>query len=288
MKITVAANAKINLFLDVDSIRDNGYHNIVSIMQSVDLCDLITVEYTDSEDKKIEIICDDPAIPCDSRNIAYKAADRLLSRGKVKITINKNIPSEAGLAGGSADAAATLVAINKLACLGLSEDELITLGATIGADVPFCIVGGTCLVEGIGEKLTKLEPLPRIPVVIAKEKGGTSTPEAYRRLDEKYGYFKEYSVHQKELDSIMTFEITEEGLFNIFEETVSEKCPAINKLKNALISHGASGAIMSGSGTAVVGLFNDENIALNAVHSLKQEGTFARLCYTCREGVIVK
>ena len=259
-------------------------------MQSIDLCDIVTVEYTPSQDKRIEIICDDPEIPTNEKNIAYKAADKLISCGQIKINIKKNIPSKAGMAGGSADAAATLVALNKAASLGLSEDKLTEIGATIGADVPFCIKGGTCLVTGIGEKLEKLEDIPKIPLVITKMSDGMSTPEAYRKLDVKYNNFCDYSVHQNALNSVINYcDLKEKSspyeLFNIFEDTVGEECQSIHTLKEILLQNGAIRAMMSGSGTAVFGIFDSPKEAEKTAQLLSNKGIFATVSFPSESGI---
>ena len=156
MKVSVPGYAKINLFLDIRSLRENGYHNILSIMQRIGLHDTITVTYSKDSTKSISLSCDRSDIPCGSKNLAYRAADIYPISGKLDIHIEKHIPMSAGLAGGSADAAATLIALNLIAEKPLSTEELCTLGAKLGADVPFCIKGGACLVEGIGEIMTPI------------------------------------------------------------------------------------------------------------------------------------
>lgn len=291
MKITVKANAKINLFLDIVSQREDKYHNILSLMQSVDLFDTVTVEYLPSEQKQIQIFCNRDSVPCDSRNLAFKAAEKFLSNGMVKIMIDKKIPSEAGLAGGSADAAATLLALNKLADNKLSLEELKKIGATIGADVPFCIEGGTCLVEGIGDIMIKSQPMPCFPIVIARKGEGMSTPEAYRKLDEKYNCFNGYKPNTEKLRilteplNIKSAEQYCKGLFNIFESIVEEERPDITKIKRIMSSCGSSGEMMSGSGTSVFGVFQNEELAKKALSDLADIGAVAYLCYPRSSGV---
>ena len=286
MKISVNAFAKINLFLDIISLREDNYHNILSIMQSVGLHDVITVDYNGScNEKSINIVCDNASIPCDSRNLAYKAADLILERGHITITIEKNIPSEAGLAGGSADAAATLVAINQIFGNKYSLDELKNIGKRLGADIPFCIEGGCCIVEGIGEKMTKCPPMPHLPLVIARIGEGMSTPTAYRKLDEKFNKFKDYSPKREKIDILVNAEDGTDvhsyckGLFNIFEEVVEPERPEITRIKDMLKNHGALGALMTGSGTAVFGIFDSEDKATAAAEELKHIGAFCCVCY---------
>ena len=284
MKISLNAYAKINLFLDIVSLREDKYHNILSIMQSVGLHDVITVDYDSSHEKKeIKIICDNEKIPCDERNLAYKAADLLLEYGRVTITIEKNIPSEAGLAGGSADAAATLVALNQLLGNKYSLDELKAIGKKLGADIPFCIEGGCCIVEGIGDKMTKCSPMPKHPLVIARMGEGMSTPYAYRKLDEKFNNFENYIPNSKNfdilLDSTKPLESYCQGLFNIFEDVVESECQTITEIKEVLINNGAYGSLMTGSGTAVFGIFDNAEKANIAAEKLKNIGAFACVCY---------
>ena len=231
MTISIPAFAKINLFLDIRSIRENGYHNILSIMQRISLCDTVTVTFSKGEKKDISVSCDKESIPCGSDNLAYKAACLYPAEGIIDIFIEKHIPMSAGLAGGSADAAATLVALNKLCGNKLSEDELCALGEKLGADVPFCIKGGACLVEGIGEIMTQISPIPKYPLIVAKKGEGMSTPAAYRALDEKFNRFKDYSPKEDLCDIIRTPSTDAKalcrGLYNIFEAVVEPERPAV-------------------------------------------------------------
>ncbi len=285
MKLSVNAYAKINLFLDIESIKENGYHNIISYMQSVDLHDIVTVEYTQCNDKYIKITCNDATIPCNEKNIAYKAAELFpCNNGRIIIDIQKNIPAEAGLAGGSADAAATLIALNKLFDNKLSPEELNDIGYKLGADVPFCIENGSCLATGIGEKLQKVSPMPKIPILIAKKGEGMSTPEAYRDLDEKYNRFINYRPNIEKLkillsDRSKTADDISSGLYNIFESAVEPKRHCVILIKDIMKANGASGAMMSGSGTSVFGIFNSINDALNAKDALKEKEIASYICY---------
>ena len=285
MNISVKAYAKINLFLDVTTQRDDGYHDILSLMQTVSLHDIVTVEYKPSADKKIEIACNVPNIPCDSKNLAYKAADLMLESGYVKIEINKSIPSEAGLAGGSADAAATFVALNKLLGDKYSTDELKSLGKKLGADIPFCIEGGSCIVEGIGDIMTQCAPMPDYPIVIARMGEGMSTPLAYRKLDEAFNNFKEYSPKCEKLDLLLDTSNKSDidtycrGLFNVFECVVEPERPCVTQIKSIMLDHGAKGALMSGSGTSVFGIFDNEASAKSAYDALKNIGAISHICY---------
>lgn len=285
MTVTIPAYAKINLFLDIESLRDNGYHNIISIMQSVSLHDDITVSYSSDDVKSISVFCDNSDIPCDKSNLVYNAADIFPANGKINVNICKRIPVSAGLAGGSADAAATLIALNELTDNKLSEDELCALGARLGADVPFCIKRGACLVEGIGEKLTPVASMPRFPIVIAKKGEGMSTPAAYKALDVKFDNFTGYSPKSELCDILfdsdrrLNAKSFCSGLFNIFETVVEPERPAVTELKNVMLASNASGAMMSGSGTSVFGIFENETDAKGALTELKACGAEAHLCY---------
>ncbi len=271
------AYAKINLFLDIESKRADGYHNIISVMQSVSLCDTVTVEYCESEDKSIEISCDDASIPLGEKNIAYKAANLFLNSGKVKIHIAKRIPAEAGLAGGSTDAAAVLTLLNELTGNKKTADELLSIGAKIGADVPFCIAGGTKLSLGIGEKLSDFKPLHECYIVIAKMGDGVSTPKAYSMLDCMFDNFENYRP-RKDLLKLLEKENNVSGMFNIFESAVIPSRPAVQKIKDILCENGADISMMSGSGPSVFGIFSSKEQASAAKDTLVGMGAIAHLC----------
>ena len=285
MTVSIPAYAKINLFLDVCSVRENGYHNILSIMQRIDLHDTVTVSFEKNNEKHITVTCDDPRVPCDSNNLAYKAAHIFPIVGRINIHIEKCIPMSAGLAGGSADAAATLLALNSLSEAPLSMDELCTLGARLGADVPFCIAGKACLVEGIGEIMTPIASMPRYPIVIAKMGDGMSTPAAYRALDHKFDVFENYTPREELCRSLITaseFISANDfckNLFNIFENVVEPIRPCVSQIKSIMMEQGASGAMMSGSGTSVFGIFASESTARRVVEKLTDIGADAHVCY---------
>ena len=188
----------------------------------------------------------------------------------------------AGLAGGSADAAATLIALNSIAEKPLSTEELCALGAKLGADVPFCIKGGACLVEGIGEIMTPIAPMPNLPLVIAKMGEGMSTPAAYRALDIKFNNFVSYPTHGHQCQTILDANDATtlcEGLFNVFEEVVEPDRPCVTEIKKTMLSKGAVGAMMSGSGTSVFGIFQTEAEAHDAKKALSELGAEAFVCY---------
>ena len=279
-RIELVANAKINLFLDIESRRDNGYHNIVSLMQSVDLHDSVLISYEPSDQKKIEIETDDPRIPSDERNIAYKAADKLIESGHVKIEIEKRIPSPAGLAGGSADAAAVIYGFCKIGAVDKSDEEIFKIAASIGADVPFCLVGGTKKITGIGDVIEDVPSLPRQNLVIAVLGEGVSTPEAYSMLDQRYDNFKAYKVKDFDFNS---FSIN--NIYNVFEQVILPVREYAQNLKKEMISLGATASFMSGSGPAIVGIFESSDMARSVAEELTRRGITAFACKTVNRGI---
>lgn len=277
------AYAKINLFLDIQSKRNDGYHNIISVMQSVSLCDIITVKYEANADREIVITCNDPDIPLGQKNIAYKAADMFLNRisknGRVKIHINKNIPAAAGLAGGSTDAATVLVLLNRLTECSICKDELISIGARIGADVPFCIVGGTKLALGAGGRMSDFPSMPTYHLVISCMGDGVSTPWAYEALDHMYENFENYTPRRECAEMLKAGgKKYFDGMFNIFESAVLPVRPLAAKVKDTLLKCGAEFAMMSGSGPSVFGIFHSKEEAENAALVLRSIGAVAHVC----------
>ncbi|MBE6547502.1 MAG: 4-(cytidine 5'-diphospho)-2-C-methyl-D-erythritol kinase [Ruminococcaceae bacterium] len=274
------AYAKINLFLDIKSKMDNGYHNIISVMQSVGLYDTVSVEYEPSKYKSITVTCSNPNIPVGKDNIAYKAAGRLIESGTVNIHIEKNIPAAAGLAGGSTDAAAVLKLLNQLLNNKYTTDELLAIGAKIGADVPFCMVGGTCLTQGIGDRITKFPSMPDRHILIARAGEGVSTPTAYAALDKMYNDFKEYVPQTRFTDTAAgkNDKTYFEGMFNIFESVILPTHSSAASLKSIMLAGGADHAMMSGSGPSVFGIFSCEDKARDTLAQLKKFGAETYLC----------
>ena len=281
------AYAKINLYLDVTAKRANGYHDIVSIMQTVDLCDEVSVRVNEHKSGGIILRCDLPGLPCDQRNLAYKAADAYFAGEvpcEIEIDIKKNIPMQAGLAGGSADCAAVLRALN--AHFGkYSESELQGLGARLGADVPFCLVGGTRIARGIGEVMQACAPMPDCYLVIARGGEGISTPWAYGALDAKFGDFTvQGSTSEQRLARIVgamqqgDLAAMSDAMYNIFESVVLPEHEVARNAKKAMLEGGAIGALMSGSGPSVVGIFADENAARAVRDEIAQTGVAAFVC----------
>ncbi len=268
--ISFEAHAKINLSLDVLGKRDDGYHTLQMIMQTIQLHDTISVYEIPAG---VEIICKAPFVPNNSSNIAYKAAELILQRygikSGVKIEIVKKIPVAAGLAGGSTDAAAVLKGINNMFSLGIEEADLKQLGKTIGADVPYCIMGGTALAEGIGEKLTALASPGNIPLLLVKPRIGVSTAWVYKNFDLKRVKERpdtQLLISAVEAGDIRTLAV---NMKNVLESVTRQKYPVIENIKNELVKLGALGSMMSGSGPTVFGIFEDIEKAQYAFNKLK-------------------
>ena len=252
-------------------------------MQSVTLHDTVTVSYEESEEKKIEISVNVPSIPSNEKNIAYKAADRLIDSGYVKIEIEKNIPSPAGLAGGSADAAAVIYALESFGCVNKSSDEIMKIAAGIGADVPFCLVGGTKKITGIGDVIENVEPIVGLNLVIAIAGEGVSTPAAYGALDAKYNNFEYHDVRDFDFNNFST-----DSMYNIFEDVVLNERPEAKRLLDTMYDLGARRAMMSGSGPAILGIFDTYDDAMVCVRGLNEKGIFAAYCTTSDKGIEVE
>ena len=274
---TVQARAKINLTLDVTGRRADGYHTVQMVMQSVALHDTIRVAVTQGERKPrgILLTCNLPYLPVDERNLAYRAAELFYQEtdalpGTCEIHIEKRIPMAAGLAGGSSDAAAVLRALAALHNVCLTDDELCAMGLKLGADVPYCLRGGTMLAEGIGEELTALSPMPHCWVVLCKPPFAVSTKDAYREMDE-------VSIRQRP-DTKGMIRALEKGdyhgvasrLSNVMELVTAAKRRQIGEIKSFLTENGADGTLMSGSGPTVYGLFSDEGRARTAAKMLSR------------------
>ncbi len=277
--ITLDARAKINLTLEVAGKRNDGYHDIKTVMQSLELCDSVSVDVGEGEDG-ITLGCSDKGLPADERNLAYRAAEAFYENTGIplkscRIYIEKRIPVEAGLAGGSTDAAAVIKALDMLHKTRLPEGKLCETGLSIGADVPYCIMGGTMLAEGIGERLTPLPDMPPCQVVVCKPPFGISTAEAYKKLDSIKGLQKPdtgalvQALEAKELERIGKL------LSNQLEAAALEH-EELSEIKSVMTGNGALGALMSGSGPSVFGLFSDGALAKKAYDALyaKYRDTF--------------
>lgn len=284
--ISLRCPAKINLSLDVIGRREDGYHLLRMIMQSVSLFDVITLK---SGQDSIRVFCENKDVPCNESNIAYKAAKLMFERYKIQdgieIFIEKNIPIAAGLAGGSTDAAGVIKGINELYKLNLSDQEMMDIGLKIGADVPYCIIGGTALAEGIGEKLTVISPLKETWCVLAKPPIGVSTVEVYKEL--KLDGIVEHPKTDKLISCIEEGDLItlSQNMINVLETVTIEKYPIISEIKNVMMDFHALGSLMSGSGPTVFGLFEDKNTAEKCYSKLKEELKEVYLVKTCSEGV---
>jgi len=272
--ISMKARAKINLSLDITGKRSDGYHNIKTIMQTIDLHDNLAIEIIN---EGIELECNSSEVPCNNKNIAYRAAELFLNKyGNkygikygVKIKIEKNIPVAAGLAGGSTDAAAVLIGMNKLFDCKIDMDELMSTGKLLGADVPYCIRGGTVLAEGIGDVLSELAAIPKSYIVLIVPKIHVSTKCVYENFD--------FNKVNKRPDTDLLISavnkgdirILAENMVNVLETVTAEKFSIINELKQKLKYLGALGSLMSGSGPAVFGIFTDRISADMAYHKMK-------------------
>ena len=264
--IQLKSRAKINLSIDVLGKRPDGYHLVEMIMQTIDLFDIIKI--FSIEEDKIIIESNSKDIPLDSKNIVYKAADLIKNhcniRKGIKIYIEKNIPIAAGMAGGSSNAAAVLVGLNKLWNLNLSKEELKVLGLKLGADVPFCIEGEASLAENIGEKLTKIDGLSQDAfVLVCKPDLFVSTKEIYKEIDSK---IIEKRPNNKLLIKLLkenNIEMLAKNMYNVLEEVTKEKYPVIKEIEKVMMENDALGSMMSGSGPTVFGIYDNKEQAEN-------------------------
>ena len=271
-RIELKALGKINLGLDVLGRRENGYHDVRMVMQTVYLYDQITIKKRKNPGIGIETNL--YYLPTNENNLAYRAAKLLKDEFDIKegvsIGLEKHIPVAAGMAGGSSNAAAVLFGMNRMFGLGLTMEELMERGVTLGADVPYCIMRGTVLAEGIGEILTPLAPMPRCFVLLEKPPVAVSTKLVYERLDSR-----EIEAHP-DIDGIIEG-LKEEKLSkitssmgNVLERVTMEEYPVIEEIKNTMKEGGALNAMMSGSGPTVFGIFDDRNLAKTAAQRIKE------------------
>lgn len=270
-KIIVKARAKINLSLDILGKREDGYHDVKMLMQTVELHDSVLIS---KRDDGIKIKCNIPYVPTDIRNVVYKVAQFIIEEYKLKlgvyINLRKNIPVASGLGGGSADAAAVLEGLNILFELSLSKEQLMNIGRRFGADIPYCIIGGTVLAEGIGEKLTMLPSLPKTTILICKPNTHISTSYVYTNLD--LSKVKQHPDTELLINAIKEGDVRTlaSNMKNVLETVTVAERPIINDIKNVLIGNGAQGTMMSGSGTSVFGIFDNRYKALQVVSKLKR------------------
>lgn len=277
-QMSLKAMGKINLGLDVLKKREDGYHEVRMIMQSVRVHD--TIQLNKKRETGISVKTNRPYLPTDESNLVYKAAKLLMDEfgieGGIDIDLKKYIPVAAGMAGGSSDAAAVLYGMNRMYGLNLNEEQLMKRGVTIGADIPFCIMRGTVLSEGIGEILTPLKGMPECKIVIAKPPISVSTKQVYEAFDSAD------DIEHPDIDGMI--EALNEGnlkkltdkMSNVLETVTGRDYPVIGRIEEYMKNHGALGAIMSGSGPTVFGIYDDEDAAkatyegLRANHLAKQ------------------
>lgn len=273
-EITLMASAKINIGLDVTGRRDDGYHLVRMIMQTIGLHDVVTV--SESQESGIRMTTNHTELPVNEDNLCVKAAKLLMDEFHItegiEIHLEKKIPVAAGLAGGSADAAAVLQGVNHVFQLGLTEEQLMERAVNIGADVPYCLMGGTALAEGIGEKLTPLPDMMDCSVLIAKPPIGVSTKYVYEHLD------AQKNPPHPDIDAMME-DIRRQDLHslgshmgNILECVTVEKYPVIEQIKCEMMEHGAVISMMSGSGPTVFGFFDNEDAIQTAKSVLETSG----------------
>ena len=282
MTVQEYAYAKLNLTLDVTAKRDDGYHDMLMVMQTVSLTDQIVI--TQTEGKEIRASCNYRYIPTDERNLAVRAAEAYLAAiGEEKsgftIRMDKSIPVGAGMAGGSADAAAVLRGMNRLYGRRMDRRELEKLAEQVGSDVAFCVAGGTSLARGRGEVLEDLTPMPDCQIVICKPNFSISTPELFRKLDQTglrthpdtAGMLK--ALEERDLKGIAL------RMFNVFEEVSDRRMRSEAEIKHTLLDYGAMGAVMTGTGSAVFGVFNDAGAAEDCAEKLQRERLFCRIVH---------
>lgn len=272
-QIRLKAYGKINLGLDVIGKRENGYHDVRMIMQTVQLFDRLIM--TKKKQSDITITTNLPYVPCNEYNLVYKAIDLLRKEFHIKegvdVILDKHIPVSAGMAGGSSDCATALYGMNMLFSLGLSMEQLMEYGVTLGADVPYCLMRGTALSEGIGEILTQIPPMPHCYIVIIKPTANVSTKLVYENL--KWDQIKEHP----DIDGMITMLKNQNlkgvasRLGNVLEEVTIEKYPMISWVKEDLVKLGALNSLMSGSGSTVFGIFDNLTKAKNALYHMRKK-----------------
>lgn len=272
--IRLKARAKINLGLDVLGKRENGYHDVRMVMQTIGIYDRLIM--TKIPEDEIRIISNLSFLPVNENNLIYKAIKMLKDeyhfQGGVEVNLNKFIPVAAGMAGGSTDAASAMFGVNRLYRLGLSTKKMMDLGVNLGADVPYCVMRGTALAEGIGEKLTKLPAVPHMWLLVAKPPINVSTRIVYESLDmngvtehpDIDGIIQ--AVKDQDVNAIAA------KMGNVLENVTIPLYPVIDTIKQDMLSHGAINAMMSGSGPTVFGIFPDEQTALQCQAFLKDKG----------------
>lgn len=285
--IKVFAPAKINLTLDITGKLSNGYHTVDMVMQTINLSDIVTIKKNSNEG--INLVCDKPFVPCNSSNTAYKAVEFFSQycniECNVDMAIEKNIPAQAGLAGGSTDGAAVLLALNNLYGTNLSVYELAEIGAKIGADVPFCLYGGTMLATGIGTTLERIDhifPLEDYIILLCKPLINVSTPVAYQKADSRA--YSEIVHSTAVIDALKKSDEKAflQGLYNDFDSLLM--LDEVQKIKAVMENNGCLKAVMSGSGPTVYGIYRSYQQAKNTAEILKKSYTDVFITHTCKTG----
>lgn len=281
-QISLKALAKINLGLDVVRRREDGYHEVRMIMQTIHLYDQLLIKK--EKEPGIQIASNLAFLPVNDNNLVYKAGKLLMDEFQigegVSVELTKRIPVAAGMAGGSTDAAAMLYGMNEIFGLGLTRKQLMDRGVLIGADVPYCLMRGTALAEGIGEKLKSLPPMVKCPVLIAKPNISVSTKFVYQNL-----VLDENTVHP-DIDGMIEnikandLHAIADGMGNVLESVTIPHYPIIEEIKNRMKASGAINAMMSGSGPTVFGLFEDEETARKAMEDMKESGLSKQIYVT--------
>lgn len=290
--MTEYAYAKLNLSLDVTGRREDGYHDMLMVMQTISVSDRIDLELT--EEPGIQAECNFRYVPTDGRNLAVRAAQVYLqavaenqheTQG-VSIRLEKHIPVGAGMAGGSADAAAVLRGMNRLFGSPLNRQELEALAGQVGSDVAFCIAGGTQLAKGRGEQLEDLPPLPPCWIVVCKPGFSISTPELFRKLDEVS--LRRHPDTAGMLAALREEDLREIGIrmYNVFEDVPDRRMRQTGEIKSVLLDHGALGAMMTGTGSAVFGIFSNTEAAERCAADLKKEHRFCRVAEPVEQIII--
>ena len=280
MRVQEYAYAKLNLTLDVTAKRDDGSHDMLMVMQTVSITDSVVLEQTG--EKGIHAACNFRYIPTDERNLAVRAAGAFLDtvgeeKNGILIRMDKTIPVGAGMAGGSADAAAVLRGMNRLYGSRMNRRDLEKLGEQVGSDVAFCIAGGTSLARGRGEVLEDLTPMPDCAIVVCKPGFSISTPELFRKLDQiGLRTHPDTAGMLSALESGNLKEISMR-MFNVFEEVEDRRMRSETEIKHVLLDYGALGAVMTGTGSAVFGVFSDETAAETCAAHLRSEHKFCRV-----------
>lgn len=286
--IQLKSRAKINLSIDVLGRREDGYHLVEMIMQTIDLYDIIKIKELDIN--TIAITSNSSNIPLDENNIVYKAINLLkeefnINKG-VEVFIQKNIPIAAGMAGGSSNAAAVLVGLNKIWDLNLSQQELQKIGFKLGADVPFCISGRAALAEGVGEELTYIKPLPKdVSILVCKPNIFVSTQKVYQGLD--LNNMGKRPNNEYLIDCLNKGDIKSlaENMANVLESVTSREYKEIEEIENIMMNNNALGSMMSGSGPTVFGLYTNEVDALKAKEELQKTYDQVYVVSSSEEGV---